>query len=98
MTRAASSLSGDEVAALMDELSDISFDENAEGAEAQIPALQEVATFALGQLKDRPVAHLAHLERMNERIARRLRDVIEKAAQAGDSTARVLLDTWPRKP
>ena len=33
-----------------------------------------------------------------EKDLERLRDVIEKAAQAGDSTARVLLDTWPRKP
>ncbi|MBM3645997.1 MAG: sel1 repeat family protein [Alphaproteobacteria bacterium] len=33
-----------------------------------------------------------------EKDLERLREAIEKAAQAGDSTARVLLDTWPKKP
>jgi hypothetical protein len=28
----------------------------------------------------------------------RLREFVERAAQAGDSSARVLLDTWPKKP
>jgi hypothetical protein len=33
-----------------------------------------------------------------ERDLERLREAIEKAAQAGDSKAQVLLDTWPKKP
>jgi hypothetical protein len=33
-----------------------------------------------------------------ERDLERLREAIEKAAQAGDSKARVLLDTWSKKP
>jgi flagellar motor switch protein FliM len=90
MTRAASSLSGDEVAALMDELSDISFDEGAGGEEAKDDRSHAVEIYALGQRKDRPVANLAHLERMNERIARGLRDVIEPIAQA-----RAKVDTIP---
>ncbi|WP_340317102.1 flagellar motor switch protein FliM [Rhizorhabdus argentea] len=93
MTRAASSLSGDEVAALMDELSDISFDQ-ADAAEASpVPQAQTVELFALGQRKDRPVAQLAHLERINERIARRLRDVIEPIAQTRAKVDAVPLET-----
>ncbi|KQX26279.1 MULTISPECIES: flagellar motor switch protein FliM [unclassified Sphingomonas] len=92
MTRAASSLSGDEVAALMDELSDISFDQ--EGAEApKVRQARDVEPYALGQRKDRPVAHLAHLERMNERIARRLRDVIEPIAQTRSKVDPIPLET-----
>lgn len=65
----------------MDELSDISFDENVGDGEPKVAQAREIEPYALGQRKDRPVAHLAHLERMNERIARRLRDVIEPIAQ-----------------
>ncbi len=93
MTRAASSLSGDEVAALMDELSDISFDENEEAAETPVAASGEIEPYALGQRKDRPFAHLAHLERMNERIARRLRDVIEPIAQTRTRVDAIPLET-----
>lgn len=93
MTRAASSLSGDEVAALMDELSDISFDDKAEGEEPQVLRSQEIEPYALGRRKDRPVAQLAHLERMNERIARRLRDVIEPIAQARTRIDAIPLET-----
>ncbi|MBW8911391.1 MAG: flagellar motor switch protein FliM, partial [Sphingomonas sp.] len=93
MTRAASSLSGDEVAALMDELSDISFDQ-ADTAEAPVALqAQVVESFALGQRKDRPVAQLAHLERINERVARRLRDVIEPIAQVRAKVDAVPLET-----
>jgi len=81
MTRAASSLSGDEVAALMDELSDISFDEAAGAHEPAAPSARLVEPFTFGLRGDRPVAKLAHLGRMNERIARRLRDVVEPIAQ-----------------
>ena len=93
MTRAASSLSGDEVAALMDELSDISFDDDVAAETPQAVATQEAEPFALGQPKDRPVAHLAHIERMNERIARRLRDVIEPIAQARTKVDAIPLET-----
>ncbi len=93
MTRAASSLSGDEVAALMDELSDISFDELGGSEEDAAPQSQEIAPYALGQRKDRPVAHLAHLERMNERIARRLRGVIEPIAQTRAKVEAIPLET-----
>jgi flagellar motor switch protein FliM len=93
MTRAASSLSGDEVAALMDELSDISFDDKGEAGETPAPGSQEIEPYALGQRKDRPVAHLAHLERMNERIARRLRDVIEPIAQTRAKVDAIPLET-----
>lgn len=97
MTRAASSLSGDEVAALMDELSDISFDDDVEAeVEAEAPQAvtpQAVEPFALGQRRDRPVASFAHIERMNERIARRLRDVIEPIAQARAKVDAIPLET-----
>jgi len=95
MTRAASSLSGDEVAALVDELSDISFEEAADpDLQAPEPVAAEGAEpFALGQRKDRPIAHLGHIERMNERIARRLRDVIEPIAQARAKVDVIPLET-----
>ncbi len=81
MTRAASSLSGDEVAALMDELGDISFDQKEVAPRSKVSQMRDVEPYQLGQRKDRPAAHLVHLERMNERVARRLRDVIEPIAQ-----------------
>lgn len=94
MTRAASSLSGDEVAALMDELSDISFDENEVAEEEpKVRQAREIEPYALGQRKDRPVAQLAQLERMNERIARRLRDVIEPIAQTRTKVDPIPLET-----
>lgn len=89
MTRAASSLSGDEVAALMDELGDIGIAVD----EPKVTQASEVQSYALGQRKDRPVAHLSHLERMNERIARRLRDVIEPIAQARTKVEATSLET-----
>jgi len=93
MTRAASSLSGDEVAALMDELSDISFDQNGNVVEPKVRQVCDVEPYAFGQRKDRPVVHLAHLERMNERVARRLRDVIEPIAQARTKVDAIPLET-----
>ncbi len=66
----------------MDELSDIAFDENLVATDGQVRPSRDVEKFALGQRKDRPTANLSHLERMNDRIARRLRDVIEPIAQA----------------
>ncbi|KKC26607.1 flagellar motor switch protein FliM [Sphingomonas sp. SRS2] len=92
MTRAASSLSGDEVAALMDELSDISFDQP-EGEEPNVRQARDVELYTLGQRKDRPVAHLTHLERMNEKIARLLRDVIEPIAQTRAKIEAIPLET-----
>ena len=77
----------------MDELSDISFDESAAGEEPVIRQAGEIEPYALGQRKDRPVAHLAHLERMNERIARRLRDVIEPIAQTRAKVDAIPLET-----
>ncbi len=76
MTRASSSLSGDEVAALMDELSDISL------GDAPVAVADGPMPFTLGQTKERPTANLELLERMNDRLARRLREVIEPIAQA----------------
>ncbi len=72
----------------MDELSDISFSEPE-------PALTpiDVAPFALGMRKDRPTANLSYLERMNDRMARRLRDVIEPMAQAKSKVEAVPLET-----
>ncbi|ATE66436.1 flagellar motor switch protein FliM [Rhizorhabdus dicambivorans] len=93
MTRAASSLSGDEVAALMDELSDISFDETVAEEEPKVRQARAIEPYALGQRKDRPVAQLAHLERMNDRIARRLRDVIEPIAQTRTKVDAIPLET-----
>lgn len=93
MTRAASSLSGDEVAALMDELSDISFDDKAEADLAPASRRAGVEPFSLGQRKDRPIAQLAHLGRMSERIARCLRDVIEPIAQARTKVDAIPLET-----
>lgn len=76
----------------MDELSDISFDQ--EGVEVpKVRQARDVEPYALGQRKDRPVAHLAHLERMNERIARRLRDVIEPIAQTRSKVDPIPLET-----
>lgn len=75
MNAANSSLSGDEVAALMDELSDISF--------AAAPTTADgVTPIALGQEAQRPTATFVQLERMNERVTRRMRDVIEPIARA----------------
>ncbi|RVT94658.1 flagellar motor switch protein FliM [Sphingomonas crocodyli] len=78
MTRASNSLSGDEVAALMDELSDISIDPTPEApVDRGAPS-----SFPLAGAKERPHADLSLVERMNEKLARRLRDVIEPIAQA----------------
>ena len=76
----------------MDELSDISFDQPEEEA-TQAGRTREVESYALGQRKDRPVAHLTHLERMNEKIARLLRDVIEPIAQTRAKIDAIPLET-----
>jgi flagellar motor switch protein FliM len=73
MTKHASELSGEEVAALMEELTDAGVD---------APASNEVRPFTLGQEAFRPVARLAGLERMGERLARRFRAMIEPYARA----------------
>jgi flagellar motor switch protein FliM len=68
-------LSGDEVAALMSELN--------EAAEEAAPIADgEVRSFALGRETMRPAARLAALERMGERMAGRLRLVIEPFSRA----------------
>jgi flagellar motor switch protein FliM len=89
MTRASSSLAADEVAALMSEIGDLSFseaqDESAPAPLAARPAPHSktaASPFTLGGAKDRPTINLSLIERMNERLARRLRDVIEPIAQA----------------
>lgn len=88
MTRASAALSGDEVAALMDELSDISLGDPS-------PALApiDVTPFALGARRDRPTANLSYLDRMNDRMARRLRDVIEPMAQTRAKVEAAPLET-----
>ncbi len=77
----------------MDELSDISFDETVAEEEPKVRQTREIEPYALGQRKDRPVADLAHLERMNDRIARRLRDVIEPIAQTRAKVDAIPLET-----
>lgn len=77
----------------MDELSDISFDETVAEEEPNVRQAREIEPYALGQRKDRPVADLAHLERMNDRIARRLRDVIEPIAQTRAKVDAIPLET-----
>lgn len=72
MTSSESALSGLEVAALMEELSDAGLEPAASG---------EPQPFALGQTAIRPTAQLAGLSRMNERLAKRLRTVIEPFAR-----------------
>ncbi len=81
MTRASSSLSGDEVAALMDELSDISFGDEDVARDSNA----NVIPFALGQRKERPTADLALIERMNERLGRRRRTRSKPAASTSGS-------------
>lgn len=73
MTKAGSDLSGEEVAALMEELSDAGVD---------APSATEVRPFTLGQEALRPAARLAGLDRMNERLARRFRAMLEPLARA----------------
>lgn len=91
MTSASSSLSGDEVAALMDELSDISFGDDPVADVAVPPA--DVVAFPLGQKKGQPAPRLALIERMNDRLARRLRDMIEPIAQARARVEALPLET-----
>jgi flagellar motor switch protein FliM len=71
-----SDLSGEEVAALMEELTDVGGDIGVDAA-----ASGEVRPFALGQEAFRPMARLAGLERMGERLARRFRAMIEPYAR-----------------
>lgn len=73
MTQPSSDLSGEEVAALIEELED---------AGVTAPSAKEVRPFTLGQEAFRPVARLAGLERMGERLARGLRAMIEPFARA----------------
>lgn len=70
MTTKASSLSGDEVAALMAELGDTALGIGDE-------ASSEVQPFALGAEDCRPAQRLAGLDRISERLARSLRNAIE---------------------
>lgn len=73
MTGRASDLSGEEVAALLEELSE---------PEGDTAATSEVRLFALGREAFRPAARLAGLERMGEKLARRFRTMIEPFARA----------------
>jgi len=70
MTTKASSLSGDEVAALMAELGDTGLGIGEENSSDAVP-------FALGVEDCRPAQRLAGLERISERLARSLRSAIE---------------------
>lgn len=86
-----SKLSGEEVAALMDEL--------AEAAEIQSIAPQ---AFAFGTDPMRPVAALPALDRMSERAARKLRERIEpisriKPRVSADPVVICLFDDWKRE-
>jgi flagellar motor switch protein FliM len=71
MTTKSTSLSGDEVAALMAELGDTSL-----GLSDDAPQT-EALPFALGAEDTRPVQKLSGLERISERMARQLRAAIE---------------------
>jgi hypothetical protein len=73
MSAAGSSLSSAEVAALMEGLSDV---------EPDAPAPGDVRPFALGQEALRSTTRLAGLDRISERLARRLRTVVEPFARA----------------
>lgn len=70
MTEKASSLSGEEVAALMVELGD-------SGLAVGSGASGEAVPFALGAEACRPAQKLAGLDRVGERMVRQLRDAIE---------------------
>lgn len=72
----ASGLSGEEVSALIAELDDAALTSAVQTQD------EGVRSFALGEEMLRPTARLAGLERMNERLARRLRTVIEPLARA----------------
>ena len=76
MSREKSPLTGEEVSALMSELSD------SRASESPLVDDGDVRPFSLGQESFRPTARLAGLERMGERIARRLRTVIEPFTRA----------------
>lgn len=72
MTAGGSDLTGEEVLALMEELGD---------AGGDAPASTEVRPFTLGQETFLPAPRLTGLERMGERLARRLRTMIEPYAR-----------------
>jgi len=72
MTAGGSDLTGEEVLALMEELGD---------AGVGSPAPAEARPFTLGQETFLPAARLTGLERMGERLARRLRTLIEPYAR-----------------
>lgn len=102
MTSASSSLSGDEVAALMNELSEISFSDDEPVIDSPTATSATIVNFPLGQKKERRAAHLALIERMNDRLARRLRDMIEPIAQARARVEALPLETrnfedWQRE-
>ncbi|MFC7499877.1 flagellar motor switch protein FliM [Enterovirga sp. GCM10030262] len=73
MTDTSSSLSGEEVDALMTQLGE----QNADDPRSATPKAH-----ALGSVSLRPMAALPALERMGERMARKLRDLIEPFARA----------------
>jgi len=77
----------------MDELSDISLSDEPAAFAPIDSATIDVTPFALGSRKDRPTANLSYLERMNDRMARRLRDVIEPMAQAKSKVDTAPLET-----
>lgn len=88
MTDATSSLSGEEVDALMTGLGEH------DGAGSAVPK-----PHALGSASLRPMTALPALERMGERMARRLRDVIEPYARAkpkvtADTVAVRRFESW----
>jgi len=72
----------------MDELSDISLSDTPSPLQPV-----DVTPFALGARRDRPTANLSYLDRMNDRMARRLRDVIEPMAQSRSKVEAAPLET-----
>lgn len=72
------SLSGEEIAALIDEIRD--------GSEA-LGASAAARPFAFGTEAGRPTSALPAIDRMNERLAKRLRDLVEPFARAKPKVA-----------
>lgn len=93
MTTQASSISGEEVAALMAELGDSGL---AIGLDSAQP---DAVPFPLGSENCRPVQKLAGLDRIGERLSRRLRDAIEpffrsKTQVTGEPIEQRRFDEW----
>src|SRR3546814_19872478 len=94
MTDATSSLSGEEVDALMTGLGE---------HDAADPSGEVAKPYAFGNTSLRPMTALPALERMGERLARKLRDVIEPFARAkpkviAETIALRRFESWRAEP